>query len=76
MSCPQQPGMEASWPTTAARAALSCPTWVPTMPQRLAKDKDALLTLQPQGLTTQRALLNLLLEPTRKPRSSESSAET
>lgn len=47
MSCPQQPGMEASRPTTAAQAALSCPTWVPTTPQRLAKDKDALLTLQP-----------------------------
>lgn len=47
MSCPQQPGMEASWPTTAAQAALSCPTWVPTTPQRLAKDNDALLTLQP-----------------------------
>lgn len=76
MSCPQQPGIEASWPTIAARAALSCPTWVPTMPQRLTKDKDALLTLQPQGLTMQRALLNLLLEPMRKPRSSESSAET
>lgn len=68
--------MEASCPTTAARAALSCPTWVPTTPQRLAKDKVALLTLQPQGLTMQRALLNLLLEPMRKPTSSDSSAET
>lgn len=47
MSCPQQPGMEASWPTTAAQAALSCPTWVPKYAQRLAKDNDALLTLQP-----------------------------